>query len=457
MRRLGPLLFALVACVWLNQSVAVAEWRDVRDRVWLTGDASWMETLRYPFTFLYRRSGDEQIYHSVALAVRGMEPDRVHMRDARARSGAHFEKELPAADGNYHAPYTEVPLEYPPAVLPAILAPSWVSTSLQGYSVAFGVEMGLTLTLAMALVHRAMRWSPSQAARSWWLGSAALLLHGAIAVQRLDALVALALALCLLAWSRQRRAWLGAAVGAAAAIKLLPLLLLAPVFGIDGEARRRAWRVVLPAIAVTLAGLAPLWLFGAEGARSFFAYHASRGLHAESFAASVLALLRLPFSPLGPATVSYGSFNLDDPAADRIAMLLTPTLPLLLGGYALWLARRERAPTSETKARTLVAGLCVLLLGAKVLSPQYLTWLLPFVGVLPRRALPWAALAWLLSQVYFRGYFDAVYGMTPLGIGTLLLRDGALLTLFFTTATPPGSDAAPPSGDHPDRRSSSRT
>ncbi|RYZ66312.1 MAG: hypothetical protein EOP08_05165 [Proteobacteria bacterium] len=240
-------------------------------------------------------------------------------------------------------------------------------------------------------------------------------------------------------------------------MKLLPLLLLFPIAGADPGVRRRPWPLLATAAGVTALGLGALWAFGPDAPASFFAYHAARGLHAESVAATVLAALRLPFAPLGPAVVSYGSFNVVDPTADLLARWLTPLLPMVLAGFGVWRFRRRPADTPEAKAIVLVASLCLVLLAAKVFSPQYLTWLLPFAGVLPRRALPWGALVLLLSQVYFRAYFDAVYGMTALGIGTLLVRDAALCALFFTTRAPPGSGARPPSDGGPDRRSSSRT
>lgn len=449
MRALAAWVFAFVACVWLNQSVSVEAWRPIRDRVWVSHAASVLETVRYPFTFLYRRSGDERIYHSVALALRGLEPDREFMRDARRHSGAAFERELPPADGHWHAPYTEVPLEYPPAALPFLLAPSFVSTSLQGYSVAFGVEMGLLLTLACALVQRALGLDRERAARAWWLGTLALLLHGAIAVQRLDALVALTLACALWCWSRGHLARLGAAIGAAGALKLLPLLLLLPMAGSDPGLRARGVRLVLAAVAITTLGLGSLWWFGADAAEIFFGYHAARGLHAESFAATLLAVARLPFAPLAPASVSYGSFNLEDPQATWLAKLLTPVMLLASGALGFWLARRPPARTARARGQVLVAGLCVILLAAKVFSPQYLTWLIPFVALVPRRAWPWAAIVLLLSQLYFRGYFDAVHGMTPLGIGTLLVRDLALIALLCTALEPARPRAESRSVDDP--------
>ncbi len=430
----APLAFVLVACVWLNQSVPVDAWREVQARVWVSHEASWFETLRYPFVFLYRRSGDEQIYHSVARSIRGEEPDREFMRTARRRSGAAFERELPAADGRLHAPYTEVPLEYPPALLPFVLFPALFASELQAYCVIFDATMGLLLALATWLVHRAMRWDRARCTRAWWLGTAALLLHGSIAVQRLDAVVALALACALLAWSRGHFARMGAAFGAAAALKLVPLLLLLAVCAV--APRRR--RVLAAALGVLALGLGAFGLFGSDAFGSFVRYHAERGLHCESVAATLLAVVRAPFSPLAPAVVSHGSFNLDDPMAHALARMLTPLMPLALVALGLWARCRVRDRVHD-HAALLVAALCVVWLTAKVFSPQYLTWLLPFVGVLPTRsrsgamlssAAACAGLVLLLSQLYFRAYFDAVYGMTALGVGTLLVRDVALAMLL---------------------------
>lgn len=422
-QRFAPLVFVLVACVWLNQSMPVEAWRTVQTRVWVTYDASWLETLRYPFVFLYRRSGDEELYHSVARSIRGQEPDRAFVRTARRNGGPDFERELPPADGQFHAPYTEVPLEYPPALLPFVLWPAYVTASLQAYCVVFDASMGFCLALATWLVQHALGWDAARRARGWWLSTVALLLHGSIAVQRLDAVVALALALALLAWTRGHLARLGAALGAAAALKITPLLLLAVV--------PRARRTYATALAVAAAAIGAFYLFGVDALGVFVRYHSARGLHCESVAATVLAIVRAPYAPLAPATVSHGSFNLDDPTAQVLAHLLGPVALLSFLALGIWTARRARR---DAYVPVLVAGLCVLWLTGKVLSPQYLTWILPFVAALPARgrldARTCAATALLLSQVYFRGYFDAVYGMTALGTLTLLLRDLALVGLL---------------------------
>lgn len=56
-RRLGPLFVALLACVWLNQSMSLIAWQKLRQRVLADPATHVIDTVRYPLVFLYRRSG----------------------------------------------------------------------------------------------------------------------------------------------------------------------------------------------------------------------------------------------------------------------------------------------------------------------------------------------------------------------------------------------------------------
>ena len=50
---------AFIALVWLNQSVGGKDWEALRDRTFSEPGSGAFDLVRYPFVFLYRRSGDE--------------------------------------------------------------------------------------------------------------------------------------------------------------------------------------------------------------------------------------------------------------------------------------------------------------------------------------------------------------------------------------------------------------
>lgn len=427
------LLLLVTLTVWLNQSVSVNRYGELRDRI-ERGEASWTLTVQQPFLFAYRRAYDEELYCALSGAMLGRPIDHERLRSVRAHSNAHFERAPPPADGRWHAPYREIALEYPPLVIPWLLLPRLWFDDFTGYARAFSASMGIVLWLAVELVASLWR-SPQMKRRVFVCAWLSVLAHGSIAVQRLDALVAFTLALALWAWQRKRPGLLGIALGLGAALKLLPALWLLPVLAFDPTLRAR--RVLLGFACALGLGLLPLAWWDPAG--TMFAYHAGRGLHAESVAASVLAALVYPFAPVARAVATFGAYHVQDTRADAIAMVLPVVLMAVLLAWCLW-GRRRRARGVQGRAAVLTVSVGIVLVCGKVLSPQYLTWIVPLVGALPHRgalrrcsALWWIA-ALILSQVYLRAYFDAVYMMRPLGIATLLARDVCVLLAMVCCA-----------------------
>src|SRR5512140_3020405 len=122
-------LAAFVACVWLNQSVGGKDWEELRDRVFAAPSSHPVQYARYPFVFLYRRSADERLYYEAAGAMLGAPYDAEVLRTMRGRLPPSFDVPLPPIDGKWHAPFREVPMEYPPLLLPFVLGPRAVVTS----------------------------------------------------------------------------------------------------------------------------------------------------------------------------------------------------------------------------------------------------------------------------------------------------------------------------------------
>jgi hypothetical protein len=451
--------FALVACVWLNQGITDAEWTDVIARrqahTMSAGERAW-----FPITALYRRAHDEELYYGTASALMGrpfppLFLDRGNVPDAFA----HIE---PKDDGVWRVPYAEVPLEYPPAVLPFVVGPRLLTSSYVTYARIFALLMAACLAMAAAIairVGRAVDPDPRAEARRWWLASLVVLAHGAIAIQRLDALVALLLALALDAAVKRRPAMLGAWLGVAAATKIVPGMLL-PLFVAADWAFYRKPRnlgVLVGGAAATCAiGLAPLFFFG--GVENVIAYHGARGLQVESTLGVIYGALRRLSGHPEISTIDYGSYNFHGALPDFLARASTGLTLVLLGVVAWVVFRAGSASASEReedRARrivaTAIAGVVALWLGGKVLSPQYLTWALPLVLALPaaqlwRVAGPFLA-ALVVSQLYFRFYYESVYSQRRLGVATMVVRQAALAVFFWFALRASRSTASKDDGD----------
>jgi hypothetical protein len=441
MRRaaLLPLLIAcFVAGVWLNQgrrhddAVARAEQ--------LVHPAQ--SVFAWPAFFflqLYMRSGDEEIYHADASAMRGLPYD--HKRLVQRGDGIPPGFDLqPPEDGHWHRPYTELPSEYNAVLFPWILLPSFVAgTDYELFGKAFSLLMAVLILGACALAMRVQRdRDPRQ---QWRMVSWLLIAEGSLVVQRLDAVPAFLLALGVWAAAERRHAAFGAALGMATAVKFLPVLLIAPIVAADREGWASTRAMSRGALGFGLAaavGFAPM-LFPPDALLGVLHYHSARGLQIESTWAVLLGAWELLTGTAVPPANTFGSFNLPGPTAEFLAHLSAPvTVVLILGLTAALLrlpAARDDGDRRDRIAIAALLGLCVLWLTAKVFSPQYLTWGLPLVLAVSGRL--GRTLTWLFFAVLFAtqtclcGIYVFVARLTPIGQSALMIRL-ALLAAFAT-------------------------
>jgi hypothetical protein len=436
---------SFVALVWLNQSLGGADWEAFRDRTLAAPSAHVVDAIRYPFMFLYRRAPDEALYYATASATLGR-PYDVDVTKTRGDSP------LPPLghpdDGRFHMPYAEAPLEYPPPNLPFVIAPRLVTSTFATYAYVFGALMGALLIAAGLMAARIGAGAASskassktsneddEAPRIFALGLL-LLAHGAIAIQRLDAIVALLLVLMVRSAIRREDAALGFWGGLLGATKFVPILVL-PVLVIASGVRggKRLASVALGAGAALALGLGPMIVMGRESLPAVLAYHAARGLHVESTLGVLYGTVKAIIGRPEASLLDYGSFNFHGPVANLLAKAAMP-LTLVLVGIVGWASRTahqsdDGSAEGDEESRTehivlaALAATTALWLGGKVFSPQYLTWALPLVLALPSRA--WVRISFalglvvLVSQIYLRGYYDHVYNQWPVGVITMVLR-----------------------------------
>jgi hypothetical protein len=196
---------------------------------------------------------------------------------------------------------------------------------------------------------------------------------------------------------------------------------------------------------VIVAFLLPALLFGGESFAKSFSYHADRGLQLESIAASVL--LKLGY--VNGVFLEFGAYDVRGRGVD---LLRTMTLPvtgvlLLLTAMVAYREHREGRFGPEQFPRFAAALVLAFLLGSKVLSPQYIIWLLPLVplsaggvwglGV----SAVFLAVCWMTTQIFPYHYLEISAGRSP-GIDILLGRNLLLAVLWgLMLSLPSGSPA----------------
>jgi len=361
-------------------------------------------------------------------------------------------------------PYRDFFIEYPPGSLPSFVPPALFSGSREAYASLFASEMALALVAALVLT----AYTARSLGRPWLFpagvfAAAALLLYP-VAVTHYDAVVALTLAAALALSSSQafgREGAAGAAtflaawasLGFEAAAKFVPALTTLPLallgnregertFG--GVVRSAAWGVAV-FFGVVAAFFLPAFLLAGEDFARSLAYHADRGLQLESLGASVL--MKLGY--LEEVVLEYGAWDVlgQGVAFLRSASLLITAVLLVVTGAVAYREYREGRFGPEQFPRFAAAFVLALLLGSKVLSPQYVIWLLPLVplgaggvwglGV----SAVFLAVCWMSTQVFPYHYLEVVQGRFP-GIDILLGRNLLLFVLWGLMLSLP-SDSEP--------------
>jgi glycosyl transferase family 87 len=336
-------------------------------------------------------------------------------------------------------PYRDFFLEYPPGSLPFFVPPALLSGGKADYISAFSSEMALVLVATLVLTALAVR-----RIRGPWIFPAATLTAGAIllypvAVTRYDAVVALFLAgVAFCATLGGRYLPLAyASLGFGTAAKLVPALATLPL----ATFRRGAARGYAVFFAVVALYFAPALMLGGGRFLESFAYHADRGLQVESLAASVLMRL----GRVNEVVFEYGAFEVRGRGVELASGLSLSVTGVLLLATALFMYRAHRRGTAGQRAfpRYAAALILAFMLGSKVLSPQYVIWLLPLVPLSAGGALSlvlsaiFLAICYLTTQVFPLHYDDLLNLRFP-GPDLLLARNLLLVLLWGLLLLLPG-------------------
>jgi uncharacterized membrane protein len=343
-------------------------------------------------------------------------------------------------------PYRDFSLEYPPFALVFFILPRLITRTFFAYAVAYRVEVLACDLVALAILLAIAR---ERGIRPWTLLASytvCLIAIGPIVREQYDLFPAV---LCLAAvywFARQRHAtsWIVLTLGALTKVYpvlLAPLFLLVHLRRRDGAAVLRA---AVGAAGVSVAVLSP-WLLAAPASlERLYAYHAQRGLQVESTYASLLFFApKLGLLHLG-REFAFGSWNLTGPVPNACAAAASAVMVVSLAAVYAWAYQRigtARPDILLMGSLTLVVLLAGLLT-SKVLSPQYLLWLLPFVplATVRRPAVLWlfVVAAALTYYVFPEHYGDLIRGSTN-AIVALLVRNVLLLVtaIGIVTASAP--------------------
>ncbi|HEX3867536.1 MAG TPA: hypothetical protein VHV78_12325, partial [Gemmatimonadaceae bacterium] len=335
---------------------------------------------------------------------------------------------------------------YPPLALGLFTLPRLVGESFRWYYVWFEVEIvAFDLIIVLALYFAAQRRGlPAALVLIGY--TVAIIAVGPIALQQFDIVPALFALVAMIAYAGDLIAFAAAMLALGAMTKIYPVLL-APLFVLLEIRRGRGralWRPVV-AFAVTCLVLLTPWLIKAPLSLAVLIdYHAKRGIQIESTYATVaLAAASLNLT-IVRVVDSFGSVNLDGPLPRGLASASTAVLVVAMIVVYRAIDNAVRVDTGrkgrdlELLSQASLAVLAAAMVASKVLSPQYLVWLTPFVALVSarRRRVIWSLFAAVGVLTYFMypHHYDDLLGRQPYAIAVMAGRNVLLLSLATVAA-----------------------
>jgi hypothetical protein len=349
------------------------------------------------------------------------------------------------ADGK--VPYRDFAVEYPPGALPMFALPGLAEPGKNqqvsaGFRRAFETLMwmcGAVALLAMAVVLRVLRRSDLNVWGALCFAAVAPLLLGSVILSRFDLWPA-AICVAALAALVSNRLRLGhALLGLGITAKLFPVVFVP--LGVAYVWKRAGRREALICLAL-LAGVVgaiflPFVVLSPGGVWDSLSVQLSRPLQVESLGASLLLVGHHVFGFGLAGETSHGSQNVAGSAAGVLAIATTLLQVGVLGW--IWASFARGRGDREALVRSTAAALCAFVALGKVLSPQFLIWLIPIVPLVRGRRGLWAsallAAALVLTQVWFPFRYFRLALHFEAGLSWVLLaRDLALVALTVLLA-----------------------
>ncbi|MBV7698974.1 glycosyltransferase family 87 protein [Streptomyces sp. TRM70350] len=313
--------------------------------------------------------------------------------------------------------------QYPPGAGPVLLFPALLP-GLTYFRAFVALTLVADAVIALALTRAGTRPGRTRLGAALWILALPLLLH--IPLARYDVQVTALAVISLLTPARSTRAC-GVFAALGALVKVWPALVLLGTP--KGRASRSAW--AWAAVSGTAVLLLLCVLFNHPLA--FLSQQGERGVQIESFGGTLLGLATHAGWP-GEVRYQYGAMEFTGP---YVAAVATASLALTAVAFVLLLLWRLRARADAFgEAVPYDAALAAVLLftvTSRVISPQYMIWLLGLAAVcLTSRHTTQRPVAVLLvaatavSAVAYPGLYAEVVHSTWTGCALMVVRNGLL-------------------------------
>ncbi len=332
-------------------------------------------------------------------------------------------------------PYRDFRVEYPPAALPMFVLPALGEGGSDRYRHRFEgllVGLGVACVLLVAAIAPSL-WAPLYVA-------AAPLALGSVYLSRFD-LWPVALTLVALAFLVFGRFRLGlGSLGLATAAKVFPAVILpvalTHVWRLRG--RREALVCAGTYVGVVAAISLPFAVVSPGGLWDSLWSQASRPLQIESLGSGLMLAAHHVFALGLTLDQSHGSQNIAGNGAAVVAVV--STLLLIAALVAIWVWPARGPASRDHVLAASAAAVCAFVTFGKVLSPQFLIWLVPLTPLVRGRrgliASGLLAVALVLTQLWFPfRYWSLALEFDAAASWLVFARDVTLVALLVVLMT----------------------
>jgi hypothetical protein len=332
-------------------------------------------------------------------------------------------------------PYRDYRIEYPPLAVPVMVAPRLLGAGVAAYTFAFAFEMLLANAVIVILIAHSVIRSEGVAAvsgRLWWYTSCFVALCP-LAVARYDLVPALLSTSAIIVWPKRRRVMAGVLAGIGVLVKLFPGLVFG--FGFLLEARDRRWGAFrgTAAFLATVATGVTLWFAvgGLSGVANSVGFQTERGIEVESLYSGALMIAANTGFTTGLVTLDETIWHLSTPWSSHLKNV-SVFVQLTALMMVFWYFHRNGAKDVE---RYSAAALVAVVITGKVLSPQYMLWILPAVSLVGGRVGSYARRIFLpcclATSLVFPWLFDRLLRWDRLALSVLNARNLLLVCLLL--------------------------
>jgi len=340
--------------------------------------------------------------------------------------------------------------QYPPGAGPVLLSPGLLP-GLTYFQAFVALTLATDLLVTVALTRAGTRPGRSLRGAALWTTALPLLLH--IPLARYDVQVTALAVISLLTLSRSPRVC-GALAALGALVKVWPALAL--IGTPRGRTTKEAWTSAAVTAGVLLLALAALF----RDPFDFLRQQGGRGVQIESLGGTALSFARHAGWP-GRVGYRYGAMEFTGPYVSSVAAVSLALTVAAFGALLLWRVR-TRHWTPATPYDAALSAVLLFTVTSRVISPQYLVWLLGLAAVcLTSRHTTQRPVALLIttaaavSTLAYPVLYDDVVACTWTGSLLMLVRNGLLVTAawlsfhrLWTTGTRPEETEPPLNSRH---------